>query len=116
MNPQKKYAVFFHYDGSEGVFGPDGVAGSQVAVTLISGPFHENIAAVAIHEVLHTLGAVPHCAPHSTGGFHVNDSRLDIMGGGSYVDGVLDWGNDDYFRHDNAGCRDIEDSPYWVRE
>lgn len=116
LNPQKKYAVFFHYDGAEGVFGPQGIAGTQVAVTLISGPFHEEIASTAIHEVLHTFGAVPHCAPHSTPGFHVTDSRLDIMGGGQYVEGVLDWGNDDYFQHDNAGCLDVEDSPYWVRE
>ena len=116
LNPQKKYAVFFHYDGAEGVFGPSGVAGSQVAVILIPGPLHEEIAALAIHEVLHTLGAVPACAPHSTPGAHVTDNRLDIMSEGVYVDGVLDWGNDDYFRHDNAGCLDIEDSPYWVRE
>ena len=116
LDPPKKYAVFFHYDGSEGVFGPGGVASSQIAVTLIPGPFHEDIASTAIHELLHTFGAVPACAPHATPGSHVTDSRLDIMGGGQYVDGVLDWGNDDYFRHDNAGCLDIEDSPYWIRE
>jgi len=116
LDPDKKYAVFFHYDGAEGVFGPAGIADEQMAVTLIHGPFHELVAGVAIHELLHTLGAVPHCAPHSTPGSHVNDSDLDILGSGGYVDGVLDWGNDDYFRHDNVGCLDIEDSPYWDRE
>ena len=116
LDPEKKYAIFFHYDGAEGVFGPDGIAGQQINVTLIHGPFHELFAATAIHELLHTFGAVPDCAPHSTPGHHVNDSDLDILGGGGYVDGVLDWGNDDYFRHDNAGCLDIEDSPYWVME
>ena len=116
LDPEKKYAVFFHYDGAEGVFGPDGIADQQIAVTLIHGPFHEHIAGVAIHELLHTFGAVPHCAPHSTPGSHVTDSGLDILGGGGYVDGVLDWGNDDYFRHDNPECLDIEDSPYWVKE
>ena len=103
---------------SQGEFPISGVAGQgqfMMAVTLISGPFHEEIAGTAIHEIIHTFGAVPSCAPNVTPGLHVNDSRLDIMGGGTFIGSVLDWGRDDYFKHGRAGCLDIAVSnPYWA--
>ena len=111
---QKKYAVFFDYDGAQGAFPVEGVAGENVAITLISGPFHEHIAAIAIHEIIHTFGAVAPCAPNATPGKHVSDSHRDIMGGGSLIGGVLDWGKDDYFQHGRANCLDIADNPYWA--
>ena len=113
LNPQKKYAIFFHYDGAQGAFPVEGVANDTLALTLVSGPFHQKTAGTAIHEIIHTFGAVASCAPNATPGAHVGDSRDDIMGGGGIIGGVLDWGRDDYFRHDNAGCLDISDNPYW---
>ena len=120
LHPQKTYAVFFDYDGlSQGEFPINGVAGrlgqSWMAITLIPGPFHEQIAGTAIHEIIHTFGAVASCAPNANAAFHVDDSRLDIMGGGDFIGGVLDWGRDDYFQHGRAGCLDIAvNNPYWA--
>jgi hypothetical protein len=70
------------------------------------------------HEVTHALGAVPSCAPHEGNGSHVIDDNRDVLYAGP--DGrdwdhlMLDPGHDDYYHHDNAGCTDIEDAPYWV--
>ena len=113
LNREKKYAIFFDYDGAQGAFPVEGVASDMLAVTLVSGPLHQHIAGTAIHEVIHTFGAVASCAPNATAGMHVGDSRVDIMGGGGIIGGALDWGRDDYFRHDNAGCLDVADTPYW---
>lgn len=68
---------------------------------------------VMAHEIVHELGYVPNCAPHSTGGGHVRDSSIDLM----YpviTDGVpiLDVNNDDYYRAHVAGCPDLSKSPY----
>ena len=122
-HPQKIYAVFFDYDINSPFFIGTGVAGGKIAYTLIAGPYHELIASVAIHEILHTLGAVPSCAPNAIGGHHVGGSDRDIMGGGaSSVGGgpdwgsVLDWGRDDYFGHGRSDCLDVADSPYWKTE
>ena len=68
LKPHKKYAVFFDYDDAQGVFPVSGVASREVAVTLAAGPLHEHFAGVAIHEVIHTFGAVASCAPNSTPG------------------------------------------------
>ena len=116
LKPHKKYAVFFDYDDAQGGFPVSGVASREVAVTLAAGPLHEHFAGVAIHEVIHTFGAVASCAPNSTPGMHVSDYDQDIMGGGGLIGGVLDWGRDDYFGHDNRGCLDIADNAYWERQ
>ena len=115
LNPQKKYAVFFDYDDAQGVFPVSGVASGNLALTHVSGPYHEHLAGIAIHEIIHTFGAVASCAPNVTGRGHVDDSPVDIMATGGIIGNVLDWGKDDYFRHENAGCLDIADTPYWER-
>ena len=118
LDPQKKYAIFLQYNDSAGVFPVAGVANSQIAVALIHGPGLVKAESVAIHEIIHTFGAVAGCAPNSTiGGMHVSDSPIDIMGGGgSLMEGVLDFGRDDYFMHDNGACLDIADNAYWELE
>jgi hypothetical protein len=70
-----------------------------------------NTAQVALHEMLHALGAVPPCAPNGVT-FHANDTAADLMwpviGTGKHVD----IGRDDYFGHANAGCLDVADSRF----
>ena len=68
---------------------------------------------VIAHEIVHELGFVPNCAPHSTGHGHVRDSSLDLMYPvlGDEVP-ILDVGNNDYYRAHVAGCPDLSDSPY----
>lgn len=69
-----------------------------------------------LHEILHTLGMVPDCAPHSIHNGHVNDSPTDLMYQGpqpwdtSHM--VLDFGRDDYFDAHVAGCIDFSQSAF----
>ena len=71
---------------------------------------------VLLHEVLHGLGFVAACAPHSIAdnSVHVNDSDVDLMY--AYVpegfQNKLDVGNDDYFRHGIEGCPDFANSAF----
>ena len=67
-----------------------------------------------VHEVLHTIGIVPACAPHNTRGGHVSDSPTDLMYAGDqpWVPTTLDVGRDDYFEAHIAGCLDLSDSAY----
>lgn len=109
----KKYAVFFDYDGSHGRLPYTGRASDRIEVTLMN-PHYQQVAGIATHELIHTLGAVPSCAPNSTGS-HVSDFGLDIMSDGTLVGGVLDWNNDDYFGHGRTDCLDTADAPYWER-
>jgi len=59
----------------------------------------------ALHEMLHTMGAVPAVAPHAFNAGHCNDASDDVMcsgprrGGGPF----LDYGSDDYW--DPSGAR-----------
>jgi len=68
---------------------------------------------VMAHELVHELGFVPDCAPHSTRTGHVKDSSADLMypilGDGVPV---LDVGDDDYYRAYVPGCPDLSRSPY----
>jgi len=68
---------------------------------------------VAAHEIVHELGFVPNCAPHSTRTGHVDDNDLDLMAPvlGDNVP-VLDVNNDDYYRAHVHGCPDLSRSPY----
>ena len=66
------------------------------------------------HELAHVMGAVPSCAPNYRFGGHVKDDPRDILYEGpsprDWANLTLDPGNDDYFRHSNASCRDLDDS------
>ena len=70
------------------------------------------------HELTHSLGAVPACAPHADGSFHLNDDPRDVLYSGPLA---RDWGNltldpghDDYFRTGRTDCTDIDHSPLWT--
>jgi hypothetical protein len=68
-----------------------------------------------LHELLHTLGAVPTCAPHHHQAGHVSDREDDIMWAGSgawQIPGRLDPGRDDYYGHGRSDCFDLARSPY----
>ncbi len=70
-----------------------------------------------LHEVLHTTGFVPSCAPNHTREGHVSDSPRDLMYAGDepWRPAVLDVGNDDYFHAHILGCRELAVSPYLDR-
>jgi hypothetical protein len=68
-----------------------------------------------LHELFHTLGAVPTCAPHHHSAGHVSDRPDDIMWSGPapwQIPGLLDPGRDDYYGHGRADCFDLARSPY----
>jgi hypothetical protein len=71
-------------------------------------------AAVAVHELLHGLGAVPAQAPHLCEDGHVCDSPSDVMRATvgrdvSFAATTLDAGRDDYYGHAGAWL-DAQDS------
>ena len=80
--------------------------------------FPEGASYLTAHEMTHALGAVPSCAPHSTGDGHVNDSNRDILYEGS--DGrdwehlVLDYNHDDYYDNTAGHCFDIKQDAVWT--
>ena len=68
-----------------------------------------------LHEILHTLGAPPKCAKNldTDDLFHVTDNENDILykiSGDKY----LDYGNDDYYKHEIKNCPDLAKSKYLV--
>jgi hypothetical protein len=67
-----------------------------------------------LHEILHTLGFVPTCAPHSNGGAHVDDSPTDLMYAGPdpWRPSVLDFNHDDYYDAHIPNCLDLSTSAY----
>ncbi len=68
-----------------------------------------------LHELLHTLGAVPSCAPHHHLAGHTSDREDDIMWAGTgrwQIPGRLDPGRDDYYGHGRSDCLDLARSPY----
>jgi hypothetical protein len=68
-----------------------------------------------LHELLHTLGAVPACAPRHHLAGHTSDRPDDIMwaGAGAWqIPGHLDPGRDDYYGHGRSDCPDLARSPY----
>ena len=75
-----------------------------------------------LHELVHSLGFVPRCAPHSRGDYdagHVSDSPYDLMWSGPAPWGTnepgrmqLDVGRDDYFMANVPGCPDLSTTPY----
>ena len=75
-------------------------------------------AAVAAHETLHTLGAVPTAAPHTCPSYpgHVCDSTSDILYpfatlSTTLTTVTLDVGRDDYYGHSGSWL-DQQDSPW----
>ena len=73
-----------------------------------------------MHELLHTLGAVPPGAPHSCPGAsagHTCDNPNDLMypstAGEPLSAKILDPGRDDYYGH-SGGWIDTQDSPWLV--
>jgi uncharacterized protein DUF11 len=85
-------------------------------------PGHDNptyLEFAMLHEIMHTLGVVPTCAPNHWRAGHVFDDANDLMwaGDGNWIpdgwDAVkLDSGNDDYFKHSNGSCLDFDDSAF----
>lgn len=67
-----------------------------------------------IHEIFHTLGFAPSCAPHHLNGGHVSDDNRDLMwqGSGYWQPSILDVNHDDYFSHSSNGCLDLANSAY----
>jgi hypothetical protein len=77
-----------------------------------------------LHEVLHTMGFAPPCAPHLTRTDHVNDSPTDLMyhpdeqspAPWDWPHAVLDFNRDDYFGDRvPSGCPNLRDSPVLAR-
>ena len=70
-----------------------------------------------LHEVLHTMGFVPACAPHHTRSGHVSDDPRDLMYAGDepWRPSVLDVGQDDYYHAHRLGCLELAVSPYLER-
>ena len=68
----------------------------------------------SVHEIIHTLGFVPTCAPHETLSGHVSDSNTDLMYAGSqpWMPSVLDFNHDDYFQANISGCLDLSNSSF----
>jgi PASTA domain/Divergent InlB B-repeat domain len=64
------------------------------------------------HDVMHPMGVVGMCAPnhYSANPGHVSDTNTDLMYAGPqpWYPSVLDFGNNDYFRHSNPGCLDLD--------
>jgi hypothetical protein len=118
-----KYVVY--YDGptdDSNVCGQGGSdsSGFGVAVVYFRSCTGVSTAAVAAHEVLHTLGAVSRSAPHACpdGGGHTCDTEADLMhpsiGGEPLASKLLDPGRDDYYGH-AGGWTDTQDSAWLVR-
>ena len=73
---------------------------------------YNSLVFVMAHELVHELGFVPSCAPHTLGGGHVGDSTHDLMYPSIEIGvPVLDVHNDDYYLARN-GCPDLSRSPY----
>jgi hypothetical protein len=82
----------------------------------VDGP-PKNSAQVALHEMIHTLGAVPSCATHYDGTGHVSDDTVEEGSDLMYPTAELqpksiDPHNDDYFNDNIPGCPDVAESPF----
>jgi len=98
---------------------PGGAPCNSISLGLDPPGYHEF---AMLHEIVHTLGFVPRCAPHARGDYdfgHVSDSRYDLMWTGSEPWGVfepekmqLDVGHDDYYGHGRSDCPDLAASPF----
>ena len=119
-----KYIAY--YDGSvsdENVCGQGGgnSSGFGVAVVYDRSCVGVSTAAVAAHEFLHAIGAVPSGAPNECEGEnsgHTCDDKSDLMypalGGEPLTAKLLDPGRNDYYGHAGAWL-DTQDSAWLVR-
>ncbi len=119
-----KYLVY--YDGpvsDSNVCGQGGSdpSGFGLAVVYYQACTGVSTAAVAVHEVVHTLGAVPRGAPNECSGEdsgHTCDNATDLLypsiGDEPLSAKALDPGRDDYYGHAGA-WPDTQDSPWLVR-
>ncbi len=123
-SPFTKYVVYYDGPLSETNVCGQGASSSSgfgVAVVFYRACAGISTAAVAAHELLHTLGAVPGSAPNECSGEssgHVCDSEQDLMypalGGQELASKILDIGRDDYYGHSGGGT-DTQDSAWLVR-
>jgi Divergent InlB B-repeat domain len=123
-SPFTKYIVY--YDGPLSEANICGQGGSEssgfgVAVVYYRACTGVSTAAVAVHEFVHTLGAVSRSAPNRCDGEdsgHVCDAQEDLMfpavGGGALSAKILDIARDDYYGH-SGGWTDTQDSAWLVR-
>ncbi|MEA2449876.1 MAG: hypothetical protein QOG63_1808 [Thermoleophilaceae bacterium] len=67
-----------------------------------------------LHEILHTMGFVPECAPHHARSGHTSDSPTDILYAGDepWTPQSLDVGHDDYFDTGRSDCLDLASSSF----
>jgi len=117
VSPDKAYLVY--YDGSihvgeeYGVCGQSNTADVAWAYSIVylqtCGMESDDAtrAAIATHELIHGLGAVPDEAPHACDDGHVCDSPSDLMKavldpGDSLANLQLDVGRDDYYGHSGS--------------
>ena len=127
--PEKSYLVY--YDGPTGQSGPNrvcgqgaepgGVAPGMAVVYLDSCGATEGDSlrpVVAVHEFVHTLGAVNGAAPHACNSGHVCDVANDLLAtslsGEELETHVLDGGRDDYYGHSGSWV-DVQDSLFLER-
>ncbi len=116
----KRYLVY--YDGPAveqnvcGTGAGDFGHGLGYAIVWLAGCTSAPSDAVAVHELLHALGAVPSGAPHECPpphDMHVCDSPLDLMywldSGQPLASRFLDFNHDDYYEHATNGI-DIRNS------
>jgi Divergent InlB B-repeat domain len=123
-SPLTKYVVY--YDGpidDDNICGQGftEVSGFGLAAVYLRSCPGISTAAVAAHEFLHTIGAVPSSAPHDCPGEnegHTCDNQSDLMYPAIGPEGlsakVLDPGHDDYYGHSGAWL-DTQDSAWLVR-
>jgi hypothetical protein len=126
---EKAYLVY--YDGPTGQTGEERICGAGAAPSFsrpgIAVVFLDSCGAtendllrpvVAVHELVHVLGAVSTAAPHHCERGHVCDFDLDLMRAflsGSDLEAlVLDSGRDDYYGHSGA-WNDVQDSLFLER-
>lgn len=119
-----KYVVY--YDGPTDDANVCGQGGSEPSGFGVAVVYHRSCvgvstAAVAVHEIVHTLGAVSRQAPHDCDGEssgHTCDDQRDLMfpsiGGEPLASKILDPGRDDYYGH-AGGWTDTQDSAWLVR-
>jgi hypothetical protein len=118
-----KYIVYYDGLAPSDVCGEGGSFSSGLGYALVYVQACSGVPAsvVAVHELVHTYGAVPTGAPHmcpEPNAFHVCDDTHDLMypfADGTPLSGLrLDAGHDDYYGHGGAWF-DIQDSPWLVQ-
>lgn len=122
-SPFDKYVVYYDGPAPSDVCGEGGgfPTGLGYAIVYVQACGRVPTSVVAIHELVHTLGAVPTGAPHMCAppnAFHVCDEPHDLMypfSDGTPLSGlVLDAGRDDYYGHIGS-WPDVQDSPWLVQ-